>query len=230
MRVALLEDEPAQAEMVLMSLKSAGHECEHFSSGRKFIENVIADNFDLLILDWNIPDMDGTEALTAIRNELDWNIPVLFTTSRTREEDIVYALDHGADDYMVKPLKKNELVARINSLLRRALPQDNNSDKYAYPPYIFCKEDRSVRKNGKDIELTNKEFDVALLLFQNRGKLVSRKYLLEKIWGYKTKLNTRTVDTHISNIRKKLGISPVDGWLLSSVYQHGYRLNELDET
>jgi len=230
MRVALLEDEPAQAEMVIMSLQSAGHECKHFSSGKTFIENVTDDAFDLLIMDWNVPDLNGPEALKSVRKNLSWQIPVLFTTSRSQEEDIVFALDSGADDYMIKPLKKNELISRINSLLRRASPPEKPVELLTFSPYIFARDNRTVSKSGVNIELTHKEFDVALHLFQNNGNLLSRKYLLKNVWGQEAELNTRTVDTHISNIRKKLGINPGDGWRLSSVYQHGYRLENLSGT
>jgi len=230
MKIALLEDEPAQAEMVIMSLQSTGHDCKHFSSGKAFIENVTNEPYDLLIMDWNVPDVDGPDALRSVRNNLDWQIPVLFTTSRSREEDIVFALDRGADDYMVKPLKKNELVARINSLFRRATPPDQKPRSNVFPPYTFGKDNRTISKDGKNIELTHKEFDVALLLFQNNGNLLSRKYLLNNVWGHKAELNTRTVDTHISNIRKKLGINPESGWRLSSVYQHGYRLENISNS
>ena len=230
MRIALLEDEPAQAEMVIMSLQSAGHDCKHFSSGKTFIQNVTDDAFDLLIMDWNVPDIEGPDALKLVRTNLTWQIPVLFTTSRSREEDIVFALDRGADDYMIKPLKKNELISRINSLLRRATPPEKKIESHVFPPYTFGTDNRTVSKNGKNIELTHKEFDVALQLFQNSGNLLSRKYLLNNVWGQKAELNTRTVDTHISNIRKKLGINPSEGWRLSSVYQHGYRLENISDT
>lgn len=224
MRIALLEDEPAQAEMVMMCLQSAGHETQHFSSGKEYLLGVMKETYDMLIMDWNVPDIDGPEVLKQIRNNFDWQIPVLFLTSRVSEDDIVYALEQGADDYMTKPVKQKEVLARINALERRARGKTEKEVELVIPPYSFNISNREVRKNNQLIDLTQKEFEVAVLLFNNQGRLLSRKYLLEQVWGQTADLNTRTVDTHISKVRTKLGINPADGWRLSSVYQHGYRL------
>jgi len=228
-RIAILEDEPAQAEMVKLVLEGAGHDCVHFSKGRDFLCNVISDTYDLLIMDWNVPDLDGTEVLDSIRTNVDRKIPVLFTTSRSSEEDIVYALEKGADDYMVKPLKANELTARVNALFRRSVPDDKEVSEVKFSPYTFSLINKTVTYNGTTVELSKKEFDVAMILFRNHGKLISRSYLMTNVWGHKIELNTRTVDSHISKIRKKLNINPDNGWRICSVYQHGYRLENSAE-
>ncbi len=229
MRIALLEDEPAQAELVLHCLKAADHDCHHFSTGKSFLHSVTNDTYDLLIMDWNVPDTNGPDVLKQIRDRLDWEIPVLFVTSRISEDDIVYALEQGADDYMTKPVKQKEVIARVNALERRAKAKTQKATEIELPPYVINISNREFKKHGKPIELTQKEFDVALLLFTNRGRLLSRKYLLQNVWGHTADLNTRTVDTHISKIRTKLGINPAEGWRLSSVYQHGYRLEQNEE-
>lgn len=229
MRIALLEDEPAQAEMIQMSLDTAGHDTHHFTTGQAFLQSVLNDTYDLLIMDWNVPDTNGPEVLKQIRERLDWHIPVLFVTSRVSEDDIVYALEQGADDYMTKPVRQKEVIARINALERRSGAKNDKESLLELPPYSFNTSNREIKKNGEVIDLTQKEFDVAVLLFNNQGRLLSRKYLMERVWGQTADLNTRTVDTHISKIRTKLGINPADGWRLSSVYQHGYRLEKNDQ-
>lgn len=229
MRIALLEDEPAQAEMIMMCLQSANHNTKHFSTGSDFLKGVMNETYDMLIMDWNVPDINGPEVLKKIRDSFDWQIPVLFLTSRVSEDDIVYALEQGADDYMTKPVKQKEVIARINALERRAKGKTHKEKELVLPPYAFNISNREVRKNNTPIDLTQKEFEVAVLLFSNQGRLLSRKYLLEQVWGHTADLNTRTVDTHISKIRTKLGINPADGWRLSSVYQHGYRLEQNEQ-
>jgi len=227
-RIAILEDEPAQAEMIQMCLETAQHDIHLFSTGQSFLQSVMHDTYDMLIMDWNVPDTNGPEVLQQIRERLDWHIPVLFVTSRISEDDIVYALEQGADDYMTKPVKQKEIIARINALERRSSQKSSTDTTMDLPPYLFNINNREIKKNNELIELTQKEYDVAILLFKNRGRLLSRKYLLERVWGQTADLNTRTVDTHISKIRTKLGINPAEGWRLSSVYQHGYRLENSD--
>jgi len=233
-KIALLEDEPAQAEMIKLCLKSAKFNCDHFDNGDTYSSNVLNSDYDLLIMDWNVPGLSGPEVLEQVRSAQGSDIPVLFITSRSNEEDIVYALEHGADDYMIKPVKQYELIARIKALLRRNLAQTSGQNNapanqtFDFLPYSFDIKNRTVTRRGEPVVLTQKEFDVALILFQAAGQLTSRKQLLHDVWGHSVELNTRTVDTHISKIRSKLELTPKEGWRLSSVYQHGYRLEKID--
>lgn len=228
MQIALVEDDPAQADLLQAWLKEAGHDCHHFSNGKAFIYEAKRHTFDLIILDWMLPDSTGPDLLNWVRENIDWQIPVLFTTSRDSEQDIVFALSHGADDYMIKPVKQQETIARVNALLRRSAPVDAEDNILEASPYVFDAQSRSVSVNSEPVELTQKEYDLALFLFRHTGRLLSRSYLLENIWGVNSGLQTRTVDTHISRIRKKLALGPEVGWRLSSVYQHGYRLEQTD--
>jgi len=227
-QIALVEDDPAQAELLQSWLKEAGHDCYHYPNGKAFIYDAKRHTFDLCILDWMLPDTSGPDLLNWLRENIDWQIPVLFTTSRDSEQDIVFALTHGADDYMIKPVKPQEMIARVNALLRRSAPADANDNVLEVAPYLFDVQSRSLSINNETIGLTQKEYDLALFLFRHTGRLLSRSYLLENIWGLNSGLQTRTVDTHISRIRKKLGLGPEVGWRLSSVYQHGYRLEHID--
>ncbi|MEE9493416.1 MAG: response regulator transcription factor [Gammaproteobacteria bacterium] len=228
MRIAVLEDDLTQVEVLKDWFNTAGHECYCFSDGNSYMDALRKDTYDLLVLDWNLPDTTGIKILSWMRTTLDWNMPVLFTTSRDREEDIVMALNSGADDYMIKPISRNETLARITALLRRALPSMDTDNEHNYPPFIFNLKNKVLTKNDQPISLTHKEFQLALLMFQNNGRLLSRSYILEHVWGVRSEISTRTVDTHISRIRNKLGIQPDSGWRLSAVYQHGYRLEPMD--
>ena len=238
MRIGLLEDDISQIELISLWAKEAGDQLQPYTTGKSFREAINSENFDLLVLDWHLPDTTGIKELDWLRGEKASNTPVIFITSRDSEESVVEALDHGADDYMVKPVKKGVTLARIKALQRRNNIRDNSgasggnantqlsepADIEVYEPYLINQPERSISVNGETAKLTNKEFELAAYLFRNAGCLVSRDYLMESIWGTRADLNTRTVDTHISRIRSKLGINPAAGWQLSSIYQRGYRL------
>jgi DNA-binding response OmpR family regulator len=237
-RIGLLEDDSSQIELISLWAKEAGDTLQPYTTGKSFREAINSENFDLLVLDWHLPDTTGIEELDWLRGEKATNTPVIFITSRDSEESVVEALDHGADDYMVKPVKKAVTLARIKALQRRNKigednePADSEKDLQTaepaeietYPPYEINNSRRSIALNGEAVKLTNKEFELAACLFRNAGCLVTRDFLMESVWGTRADLNTRTVDTHISRIRSKLGINPAAGWQLASIYQRGYRL------
>ena len=224
MHIAVLEDDPAQAELLQSWLTSAGHECSIFGLGRKLKTALINTTFDLLILDWNVPDLNGTEVLVWVRENMSWHIPVIFITCRDAETDVVHALELGADDYMTKPAMRLETLARVTALDRRSRPHPDSNNILELPPYRFDIQSGSVACNDESIQLTRKEFDLALFFFRNIGQLLSRDHILENVWGKQADLQTRTVDMHVSRLRNKLKIQPENGLRLASVYQHGYRL------
>lgn len=224
MRIAVVEDDPAQGELLQSWVEGANLECRRFDSGKAFLSAAHRESFDVVILDWGLPDVPGDEVLVELRQKLQWSSPVLFVTSRDREEDIVRALERGADDYLVKPVKKGEMLARIAALHRRAQHQSTGDGVYDFPPFRFRSRTSQVTKHATPVELTKKEFDLALHLFRNANRLLSRGHILESVWGTRADLNTRTVDTHVSRVRSKLGLNLDVGWRLRSIYQHGYRL------
>lgn len=226
MRIALLEDDRSQAELIRMWLEDAEHDCQWFEQGKRLIRELGRDTYDLLILDWMLPDIEGIEVLRWIREHIDWPIPILFITGRDTESDIVAALEMGADDYMSKPVKRLEMLARIKAISRRAISQDEPQMEFG--DYLIDTNSRSVYLEGQPIELTQKEFDLVLFLFRSAGRVLSRGHILESVWGRSPDLNTRTVDTHISRIRNKLDLRSGHGWQLKAVYQHGYRLEPSD--
>jgi len=229
MKIALLEDEVEQAKNLSATLVENQHSCDFFHTGKSFIYSVLHNSYDLLILDWQIPDMEGTEALKTIRAELNWRIPVIFLTSRDSEADIVTALDAGADDYLVKPARPAELTARLNALSRRVGNEVEEQEELIIGPYNIDLNKRTIKAFEEDVSLTDKDFDLAVFMFQNIGRLLSRDFLLERVWGITTDINTRTVDTHVSRLRRKLSIKPENGFRVKTIYQHGYRLERVGE-
>lgn len=229
MRIAYLEDDAAQAELVRHWLDEAGHSCQHQGNGRDFMSLLRRETFDLLVLDWEVPDMSGFAVLEELRASGN-KVPVLFATQRDDEQSIVGALSHGADDYMIKPVRRAELLARITALGRRSgVAGDEAETSFALGPWLVDKTRRQILVDGEPARLTDKDFDLACYLFQHVGKLLSRSHLLEKVWGIMTPIESRTVDVHVSRIRRSLQIRPERGYRIKTVYQHGYRLEEVHE-
>jgi len=223
--IALLEDDKDQSILMQALLEDAGHKCVVFSSGKDMTMALVRESYDMLILDWLVPDMNGLEVLKWVRESLDWRVPVLFITQKDEEDDVVQALQGGADDYMSKPVKRAEMLARIESISRRSQQVPDN-DELEFAPYTLQRSAKVVKLNDEVIDITRKEFELTLFLFRNVGRVLSRGYILETVWGRSAEVNTRTVDTHISRLRRKLSIGAETGWKLTSIYQHGYRLEK----
>lgn len=222
MRIGILEDDLTQQELYKLWLGTANHDCLIHGTAADFTTALQLERFDMLIVDWEIPDSSGEIVLRWVRDNLGWEMPVLFVTSRDSEKDIVTALRAGADDYVVKPAKCLELLARIESLGRRITAPAVQQ----IGAYQINKDLREIRVNGELIELTQKEFELACYLFENHSKLLSRVHLLEKLWGLSADIDTRTVDTHVSRVRRKLSISPENGWKIIPIYGYGYRIEK----
>jgi two-component system, OmpR family, response regulator RegX3 len=230
-RIAALEDDPSQAKLLQTWITSQGYVCRLFDRGQAILDALLHDTYDLVILDWHVPDLSGEEVCRAIRKSVREPLPVLFTTGRNREEDIVHALKAGADDYLVKPLRRMEFLARVEALLRRLRGHSGERDApIEAGAFVIDPHGRTLRKNGAPVAVTQKEFDMATLLFRHVGRLLSRAYLLDTVWGVQADVSTRTVDTHASQLRNKLGLYPEQGWRLSAVYQHGYRLERIGQS
>ncbi|VAW87271.1 Phosphate regulon transcriptional regulatory protein PhoB (SphR) [hydrothermal vent metagenome] len=200
------------------------HHCDHFSSGEAFLDGVDGDSHDLFILDWELPGISGIEVLKHIRCEWYCKIPVLFTTTRDDKEDIVMALELGADDYMVKPVDHKEMLARISAMVRRYSSSSIEEQPSVFGEYTVDIRERKILNRGVEVELTAKEFDLAVCFFNDMGHILTRESLLGLVWGINADITTRTIDTHVSRLRKKLGLIPENGWHLESIYHHGYRL------
>jgi len=210
-------------------LANAEHSVDSCADAGTFLRSVRRESFDLYVLDWVLPDMSGIEVLEKLRSEMDDYTPVVIATAKDEERSIVRGLEAGADDYLVKPIRRAELIARVAAVLRRAAGGRPEQEKLDVSPYSLNVVKKTVSLHGERINLTNREFGLALFFFRNVGKMVSRNHLLEAIWGIENKsISTRTVDTHVSRLRKKLELHEENGWALSAIYQHGYRMEKVD--
>ena len=225
--IGILEDDLDQSALLQVWLEDAGFDTRVYASGPEFIRAIQQQGFDLMLLDWNLPEMSGLEVLEWIRHNVRDPVPVLFLTTRGEEQHIVAALEAGADDYVCKPARPQELVARIRSLARRSGLAEPERDNIEIDGFNLDRKSISIKVDGSDVPLTRREFELAWMLFDNLDKILSREYLLRNIWNVSAAVQSRTVDTHISRVRSKLNLRPENGWRLSSVYHYGYRLEQV---
>lgn len=223
MHIAILEDDADQRDFLLACLRSMGGAVSGFASVAELQRALKGERFDLFIIDWRLPEVSGLAFVPQLRRQLGWEVPVLMITAARSEQDVVAALEAGADDFLPKPLRPDELRARIQALTRRFTRQAQASAQ-TVGPYRVDEERRSVLLEEQPIALTDREYALAGLFMEHVGELFSRRQLLELIWGIRGDVTTRTVDTHVSRLRRKLELDGRHGWRLRSVYQHGYRL------
>lgn len=224
---AVVEDSRSQAEVLKALLKSEGHQVEVFLEGGDCLEAMKTQTFDFFIIDWTLPDMGGDEVLKHVREKCGWDVPVVFCTARTEEEAAADILRLGADDFIPKPIRYMEFLARIQALLRRQ--QGGRPSSMRHGNIEVDLKGRRIRVGGNDIDLTQREFDLAVIFLRNVGRVLSREELLSSVWARDSEVDTRTVDTHASRLRKKLGLGGESGLMLTSVYGQGYRLDTVQQ-
>ncbi|UAL11241.1 response regulator transcription factor [Caulobacter segnis] len=222
MKVALLDDDQDHNALVASVLDPAGFACTGFTRPSLFLAEPDRGAFDLVILDWDMSEPPGAETLKRLREDPAAAPPVLLLTRRSVEAELVAGLNAGADDYIVKPLQPRILLARINAVARRVHRVQPRTEQHG--PYRLDPAAQTASWGDHVEALTPKEFQLASMLFNNLSQPVSREYLLRRIWGQRPDLETRTLDAHVSRLRAKLGLRPINGFRLSTVYGFGYRL------
>ncbi|WP_133649275.1 response regulator transcription factor [Paraburkholderia flava] len=226
MRILVVEDDPVQAEEVQNALRPFSHTIKIVDDGERAVRFLRSESVDAVVLDWHLPSLTGIEVLNWIRTRADVEYGVLFLTSRVQELDVVRALEAGADDYLIKPFRAEELAARVNALLRRVARNVKRDEPIRLGEYVLDPVERTVRLRGSKIELTTKEFQLVTCLFHNLGKIMSRELLATTAWGRELGEDSRSLNTHIYRIRQKLKFGIENGLRLSAIYTLGYRLDQ----
>ncbi|MGM0833511.1 MAG: response regulator transcription factor [Pseudomonadota bacterium] len=227
MRIAVLEDDLDQLDFIGRCLEGDRHDVVLMHRAGELHRHLQTERFDLLILDWHLPDASGLEVMAHLRHGHAWQQPILFITAAPREDAVVTALEAGADDFLHKPLHPAELRARVNALGRRTPHLQKTADALSLGEYQLLRVPRGVVVGGESVPLTEREYQLVNLFFTHPGQLLSRHFLLELVWGLQGDVQTRTLDTHISRVRRKLELDGSFGLRLHSVYQYGYRLEEV---
>jgi DNA-binding response OmpR family regulator len=219
--VLVVEDEASIASFVSLYLKNAGYAVRTAATGGDALAQATSDPPSLIILDLNLPDIDGIEVCRRIRKIAD--IPILMLTARDEDVDKIIGLEVGADDYLTKPFNPRELVARVKSVLRRSTPdrKDLESATLRHGDLLVDAGRREVRVGDEEIQLAPKEFDLLWELLDHRGLVLTRDQLLERVWGYTFAGDTRTVDVHVRQLRRKLG----DASPIVTVWGVGYKVS-----
>lgn len=222
-KILVVDDEQHILELIQFNLESNGYNVLTCDNGEEAVRIASKEKIDLMILDLMLPGIDGIEVCKRIRNSDNRNLPIIMLTAKGEENDKIKGLDIGADDYMTKPFSIRELLARINAVMRRIGDKDNENKNIIKVENITIDiEKHEVRKENTVLELTLKEFELLKMLAQNRGKVLSRDVILDKIWGYEYFGDTRTVDVHIRHLRKK--INDNTGTFIETVRGVGYKM------
>ncbi|HZX26251.1 MAG TPA: response regulator transcription factor [Telluria sp.] len=227
MKIAVLDPDRSQSDLISQVLTQAGHACQVYTSGKDLLGQLRKDACDMVILDWNVSDLSAADVLRRAKEKLPANAPLMFITTSAGEDDIVAGMTAGADDYLIKPLRRGELLARTQATLRRAYPSQNGAEQLTFGQYTFETRPGRLLMHGSPIEVTHKEFYLALLFFRNIGRPLSRAFIHESVWIRESVVPSRTMDTHVSRVRNKLQLRPENGYRLVPVYSYGYRLEKL---
>ena len=223
-KILIIDDEIHIVELLKFNLENNGYKVDYSYDGFDGYLKTKEFQPDLILLDWMLPNISGIDLLKKIRSdETLEQIPVIMLTAKNMEEDKLEGLEDGADDYITKPFSVKEVLARITSVLRRYKYTSNEKIEVLKADDIQVNVNKHiVTKNGQEIELTLKEFQILKLLIENRGNVLTRTFLLDKIWGYDYYGETRTLDVHIRHLRKKIGDN--DSKLIETVRGVGYKI------
>ncbi|SDE81512.1 response regulator transcription factor [Sporomusa acidovorans] len=220
--VLIVDDEQAIRELLALYLTKEGFVVQEAADGAEALIKNQEYKPDIIILDIMMPVLDGMEVCRQIRKFS--NIPIIMLTSRAEDEDRILGLEIGADDYVTKPFNSREVVARVKAVLRRLdAPRQQPEAAINYPELLIDMAEHTVKAYGREVSLANKEMELLWHLASHPGRAFSREQLLESVWGYSYCGDTRTVDTHIKRIRKKLAIGTATPWDIKTVWGIGYK-------
>ena len=224
-KILIIEDEKNLARFVSLELEHEGYATEIKDNGRSGLEEATSKDYDLILLDLMLPELDGFEVARRLRKEKD--TPIIMMTARDSTMDRVAGLDIGADDYITKPFAIEELLARVRAFFRReehghAVERAENT---SFRDLVIDKTNRTVHRGKKVIDLTRREYDLLLTLMQNVGDVVTREYLVSQVWGYEEGTETNVVDVYIRYLRNKIDVEGQDSYI-QTVRGLGYVMRE----
>lgn len=221
--IFIVEDDNDIRELECYALRSSGFEVVPCASGAELFEKLSGGEPTLILLDVMLPGEDGLSILSRLRNDPETaELPIIMVTAKTSEIDKVRGLDQGADDYVTKPFGVMELVSRVKALLRRSAPREAAHDRLVSGSIEINCDKRTVSVDGKEVDLTFKEYELLYALMSGKGAVQSREKLISEVWGYDFAGETRTVDMHVKTLRQKLGES---GRSIVTVRNVGYRMD-----
>jgi len=220
-KILIVDDEFQMRQLVRLYLLQENYQVDEAEDGYEALEKLKRNDYDLMILDVMMPMMDGWETIKQARQLSD--IPIIMLTAKGTIQDKVDGFSTGADDYIVKPFDEAELLVRIKALLRRTGKMDSAQEVLKYQGLVIDLVAREVMCGGKELNLTQTEFDLLAALVEHRGKVLSREQLVELIWGMDFMGEDRTVDSHIKNLREKLNAAGVEKTMIKTVWGIGYK-------
>jgi DNA-binding response OmpR family regulator len=222
-RILVVDDEPGMLSLLSLYLRQAEYTVATVATGADAVHEVELGGVDLVVLDIGLPDIDGYSVCRHIRHAGD--IPIIMLTARSDHRDRIKGFELGADDYVAKPFNPEELVVRVQAVLRRLQPEKEKPRKLALNGIVVDLVQRTVTADGRDVELRPKEFDLLVKLASHPSQVFTREQLMQHVWGYESLGNSGTVDVHILRLRRKLGDSARECRWIRTVWGTGYRFN-----
>ncbi|MDA7746874.1 response regulator [Psychromonas sp.] len=224
--ILIVEDEEYIADVLVAYCQQNGFQVTHLINGGQVVESIHENNFDLLLLDWMLPDLDGIEICKQIRQFSE--LPIIMVTAKSEEIDRLMGLELGADDYICKPFSPREVIARIKSVLRRSNTIQSKCDELKFDGFVLKPGEYEASFNGRFLDLTPKEFMLLKLLIENPKRVYSREDILHAIYTDLSDVSDRNIDTHIKNIRKKINAISSIANPIRSIYGVGYKLETIN--
>jgi DNA-binding response OmpR family regulator len=222
-RVLVVDDEPTIADVVSRYLMRAGYQAQVAATGQEALARAAAESPDMVVLDLMLPDLDGLEVMRRLRKQNGKRLAIILLTARGEESDRIVGLRLGADDYVVKPFSAGELIARVDAILRRLEPAVDGQPPLRFDGLEIDPAGRRVLRDGDELELTQREFELLLFLARHPGQAFTREQLMDNVWQYTFYVDTSTVTVHIRRLRAKLEPDPADPRFIQTVWGVGYR-------